>query len=119
MKERKNKPTQMNGPYGWFEYLYGYRSRNRFLKSTGVRPDVFERMARDEWWFQKSALLHPECPEHIRVWFLSDPVWFKRFVAYFATKAPKSFWERAVNETDKRIKRAYDGRREWAEEQTA
>jgi len=100
-------PTKRNGPNGWFQYLYGYNSRNHFLNSRGVRPDVFERMARDEWWYQKSALLHPECPLHIRKWFSQDPIWYKRLVAYFATKGPNGYWSNAANDTDKRIQRIY------------
>jgi hypothetical protein len=105
---KTEKVFKMNGRGGEFETLYGYRSRRQFLMARNVMHLTFERMARDSsWWYQKSALLHPECPLHIREWFANDPVWYKRFVAYFATKGPTEFWERAVYENDKRIQRAY------------
>jgi hypothetical protein len=105
--DREPKTENTNGKGGAFELKYGYRSRRQFLLARSVNPDVFENMARDHWWFQKSALLHPECPSHIRDWFSRDPVWYKRLVAYFATKGPEGYWSKSANDPDKRIQRIY------------
>ncbi len=87
---------------------YGFKHRSAFLKATQVPPQVIENVSNDaDWHIAKLALLHPECPLALRDKFASDPIWYKRTVAYFATKAPKDYYLRAGAETDKRIRRFF------------
>ena len=87
---------------------YGFKHRSAFLKATQVPPAVIESVSNDpDWKIAKLALLHPECPLIIRDKFAQDPIWYKRVVAYFATKAPKDYYLQAAKETDKRIRRFF------------
>ena len=87
---------------------YGFKHRSAFLKATQIAPSTFEAVAADpDWKIAKLVLLHSDCPLELRDRFAQDPIWYKRVVAYFATKAPKDYYLKAGKETDKRIRRFF------------
>lgn len=87
---------------------YGFKNRTAFLKAINVPATTIEAVASDsDWKIAKLALLHPECSLALRDRFAADPIWYKRTVAYFATKAPKDYYLKAGVETDKRIRRFF------------
>ena len=93
---------------------YGYASRAAFLRDAAPSPETFQAMAAsDDWRVQKSTLLHPACPIEIRSAFSRDPIWYKRLVAIFATKAPADFWRMAEGDPDKRVQAVYKRKFDW------
>jgi hypothetical protein len=85
---------------------YGFRSAAAFLRATNVDPTIFRQVADDsEWSIAKRALLHVECSLAIRDEFRQSPVWYKRFVAIYASKAPKGYVKYALTDADKRVVR--------------
>ena len=86
---------------------YGYRSAAAFLRASPSK-EVIEAVAADECWaIAKRALLHKDCPLDLREKFRNSSLWYKRFVAIFATKAPPGFILYALKDSDKRVRRAY------------
>jgi hypothetical protein len=87
---------------------YGYNSRAAFLRDPNPREGIMRQIvAEDDWFFVKGVLKHPKCPIDIRDKYAADPIWYKRIVAFFATKAPSGYVHKAANDPDKRIQRAY------------
>ena len=86
---------------------YGFKHRSAFLTATTSASGDRECLKRSRLEDRQTCPLHPECPLILRDKFASDPIWYKRVVAYFATKAPKDYYLRAANETDKRIRRFF------------
>lgn len=96
---------------------FGYKSRAAFLRDPAPSPEVMRKMVnQDRWDVQKSVLLHPACPIDIREEFIRDPIWYKRFVAFFATKAPENFFHRAADDIHPVIAKAYKARCRMAAE---
>lgn len=87
---------------------YGYKNASAFLRATNVSKETFEAVASDgQWKIAKRALLHQECPLDLRERFRQHPVWWKRFVAIFASKAPKGYKLHALKDPDRRVRKAY------------
>jgi len=90
---------------------FGYKSRAAFLRDPSPSLEIMQEMAANERWdIQKSVLLHAACPLDIREQFIKDPIWYKRFVAFFATKAPENFFHRAADDLHPVIQKAYKNR---------
>lgn len=87
---------------------HGYNSRAAFLRDPNPSEAIMRQIvAEDDWFFVKGVLKHPACPIDIRDKYAQDPVWYKRIVAIFATKAPDGYLHKAATDPDKRIQRAY------------
>lgn len=87
---------------------FGFNSRAHFLRTSNVPQETFYKMVFSDWEAQKAALLHRECPLDVRQIMTKHPIWYKRLVAYFATKGPENFWQLSKADPDKRIKNIYN-----------
>jgi hypothetical protein len=93
---------------------YGYASRSAFLRDESPADLVFAEMAvSGDWAIEKSVLLHPKCPIEIRDTFAKDPIWYKRLVAFFATKGPEGYWKKAEGDPSIHIRAAFKRAFDW------
>jgi hypothetical protein len=87
---------------------YGFRSAAAFLRARDLPYHVFATVAADPAWkVAKRALLHIECPLDIRDAFRNDKVWYKRYTAIWASKAPAGYSRWADLDPDKRVRLCY------------
>lgn len=85
---------------------FGYKSISSFLRD--INKEKFIEIEKSGWKKTRFLLKHIDCPIEIREKYILSPIWYQRYVAYFAKNAPYLFFEQAKNDPDKRIKHVYE-----------